>query len=147
MLDQDSGWGASRSWEPSDSGARWRQSDWDQGHTGTADAWRQPDRDAAPTWRPDRQQRFPRSAAEMSGGYEFRPDPSLEGGSRGQPQGWEFRPLSDRDRDRARTDERYAPIDERDYLPRGPWRSYEDEGTAFGYHGDELWRDRSMQPR
>jgi hypothetical protein len=86
--------------------------------------------------------------ADHRGGYEFRHDPSLEGEApSGQRLGWEFRPLSNRDRERAWSDERYPPIDERDYLPRGPWRSYEDEGTAFGYHADEPWRDRSLQPR
>ena len=68
--------------------------------------------------------------------YRFRDDPRLEGRREGGSSGWRFRPLTEKERERQRSRDRYPEFREQDYLPRGPWRSYEDEGTAFGYHPD-----------
>lgn len=67
-------------------------------------------------------------------GYEFRHDPDLGAPGRHRQNGWEFRPLTSREQERIRSEGLYPRIDEGDYRQRGPWRSYEDEGTAFGYH-------------
>jgi hypothetical protein len=72
-------------------------------------------------------------------GYQFRHDPELESRRAGRTNGWQFRPLSERESVRSSADSRYPPIDERDYQLRGPWRSYQDEGTAFGYHDQDQW--------
>ncbi len=79
--------------------------------------------------------------------YQFRHDPKLDAQQAGQPQGWQFRPRSERERSRSVADHRrYPHIDERDYLPQAPWRSYQDEGAAFGYHADDPWSGGSTQP-
>lgn len=69
-------------------------------------------------------------------GYEFRPDSALSASRPNSRSGWVFRPLTGREQERFVSDGLYPPIDERDYRQRGPWRSYEDEGTAFGYHSE-----------
>lgn len=69
-------------------------------------------------------------------GYQFRHDPELTAQGAARSNGWEFRPLTGRERERVDDDGLYPRIDERDYIQRGPWRSYQDEGTAFGYHAD-----------
>ncbi len=80
-------------------------------------------------------------------GYEFRHDPELDALRPGHQNGWVFRPLSERESARPLADSPYPRIDERDYLPRGPWRSYQDEGAAFGYHPDDGWPSDSLQLR
>ncbi|TVQ86256.1 MAG: hypothetical protein EA400_13430 [Chromatiaceae bacterium] len=71
--------------------------------------------------------------------YRFRADPKLDalsGGSSDEASGWHYRPLTAREAARQRQD---GPPQYRqqDLQPRGPWRSYEDHGTAFGYHPDD----------
>ena len=68
--------------------------------------------------------------------YRFRGDPELDAltGRGRAPEGYRYRPLTERELERRRTDQQYPELHDRDLLPRGPWRSYEDEGTAFGYH-------------
>jgi len=70
--------------------------------------------------------------------YRFRDDPELDAltGRGRAPEGYRYRPLTERELERRRTDQQYPELHDRDLLPRGPWRSYEDEGTAFGYHPD-----------
>jgi hypothetical protein len=89
-----------------------------------ASRWQAPDRPSVV----ERRERY--------NGYEFRYDPSLGRPGGDRRNGWEFRPLTGREQERMHSQGRYPQIDERDYLPRGPWRSYEDEGTAFGYHSE-----------
>ena len=79
-------------------------------------------------------------------GYEFRHDPKLDARQANRRNGWQFRPRSEREQ--ARSDaqnRRYPPIDERAYDPQGPWHSYQDEGTAFGYHAEDPWSDGSRR--
>jgi len=150
---QDLGWGSSRSWASQDSPRRWSQPDWSPERATPApdqrysDQWQDPRQHSAPTWRFADDQPYLDSSADVGGGYEFRHDPSLDVQQGAQTGGWEFRPLSDRDQYRALADDVYPRIDERDYLPRGPWRSYQDEGAAFGYHADDRWPSHSAQPR
>ncbi|MCF7978797.1 MAG: hypothetical protein K9L82_12420 [Chromatiaceae bacterium] len=151
------------------------QSRWREAPSERSDAWRQPSQgrywndtvggrsddrslherrdhwpqDAASDWDVRGQQRFRDSGGDRlysSGGYQFRPDPDLQALRPGGPAGWEFRPLSERDNARSPADSPYPQIDERDYLPRGPWRSYQDEGVTFGYHADDEWSGYSSQP-
>jgi len=99
---------------------------------------------------PDYQPSGKRSASkpreDRFNGYRFRHDPELTEQGRGRENGWAFRPLTERDQERLHSPGLYPRIDERDYIQRGPWRSYQDEGTAFGYHaedrapsGDNYW--------
>lgn len=69
-------------------------------------------------------------------GYQFRHDPTLGSSNVSNQNGWEFRPLTGREQDRFERDALYPRLDEQDYWMRGPWRSYQDEGTAFGYRDD-----------
>lgn len=88
------------------------------------------------------------TAHDRFNGYRFRPDPDLSASREGRQDGWKFRPLTGREQERSRSEGLYPRIDERDYIQRGPWRSYQDEGTAFGYHaegrgsGDKYYRGR-----
>lgn len=159
---QTSDWNDQERWRqtPSDRGDGWRQPGQDRYRSDTADSRRSDDRsweqrqgrwsrDAGSDWDARGQQRFTNSGRgrlDNPGGYQFRPDPDLQAPHPGERTGWEFRPLSDRDNARSLADSPYPPIDERDYLPRGPWRSYQDEGAAFGYHADDEWSGYSSQP-
>lgn len=155
--DTDGGWSSA----PRDSADGWRRSSEEgsseeRSWSGTRGdrSWRDQQRswreDAAlPAWDAPRYQVFTDSdgyTRYSAGGYQFRHDPALEALHPSGQQGWEFRPLSEREHSRSLADSPYPPIDERDYLPRGPWRSYQDEGAAFGYHADDQWPSDSTQP-
>lgn len=145
---EDFGWGSSQPWEGKDAGRGWNQPDWPWGQaTGGTQQWHESRRGSVHSWRTDEDARFTDTPASVRGGYEFRHDPSLDVSRGTQANGWDFRPLSDREQDRALAEGVYPRIDERDYLPRGPWRSYEDEGTAFGYHANDRWPGDSARPR
>jgi len=94
--------------------------------------WR---RDGSTQWHESGQAGLAKTGARYNG-YEFRPDSTLSEPGSSQEGGWVFRPLNGREQERLVDDGLYPPLDERDYQQRGPWRSYEDEGTAFGYHTD-----------
>jgi hypothetical protein len=107
---------------------------------------RRPEFDSGPVPKSEWRSRDYQSSAERSAskpredrfnGYRFRHDPALTEKRGGGRNGWDFRPLTDRDQERRRTPGLYPQIDERDYIQRGPWRSYQDEGTAFGYHSND----------
>jgi len=103
-------------------------SDHDRRADATPDFWQPPhQRDLG--WQPSK----PR--------YRFREDPELDALSRrsNAPEGYRYRPLTEREleRHRRRNDDRYPEVRPQDLQPRGPWRSYEDEGTAFGYHPED----------
>ncbi|WP_462322974.1 hypothetical protein [Halochromatium sp.] len=107
-------------------------------------------RESASGWDASRQQRrstTPGYAPSGVGDYEFRHDPELDTRRPGHQGGWVFRPRTERENARSLADSPYPPIDEQDYLPRGPWRSYQDEGAAFGYHPDQAWPGTSPQLR
>jgi hypothetical protein len=99
---------------------------------GDAFDWR---RDGSTRWREHHLQGR-EAGGDHYNGYEFRPDSALSASRPNSRNGWVFRPLTGREQERFVSDGLYPPIDERDYRQRGPWRSYEDEGTAFGYHSE-----------
>lgn len=69
--------------------------------------------------------------------YRFREDPKLDapGGLPGAEPQYQYRPLNDTEMARRRGVDGGEPRwRERDLQPQGPWRSYEDEGSVFGYH-------------
>ncbi|MBK5932189.1 hypothetical protein CCR82_17030 [Halochromatium salexigens] len=121
----DYGWDSAP--EPTD----WAAPDrWRDGAEIVDDRWRQPKRGRA---------RSAGSEPLETNGYQFRHDPKLDARQADQRNGWQFRPRSEREQARSVAENRrYPPIDEREYYPRGPWRSYQDEGAAFGYHADDL---------
>lgn len=93
------------------------------------------ERDGGADWREPQRPSWEQRARPQ---YRFRDDPELDAlTGRGQaPEGYRYRPLTERELERRRSDQQYPELRDRDLLPRGPWRSYEDEGTAFGYHPD-----------
>jgi hypothetical protein len=90
-----------------------------------------------PAYQPPGERRASQPREDRFNGYRFRHDPELTAQGKGSQNGWAFRPLTERDQERRRSPGLYPQIDERDYVQRGPWRSYQDEGTAFGYHADD----------
>ena len=153
-----SDWGERDRWREtySDRSNEWRQPDQRGYRTETADdrSWRarqeQWPREYGSDWDGSRQRHFgtsPDYAPARPNGYQFRHDPKLDDRRPGHQNGWVFRPLSEQDNARSLANNPYPQIDERDYLPRGPWRSYEDEGATFGYHPDDGWPSTSPQLR
>ena len=80
--------------------------------------------------------------------YRFREDPELDAlsGRSAGVQGYRYRPLTQRERERQAPQPGFPEYRARDLQPRGPWRSYEDEGTAFGYHPDAAPYGRYYDP-
>jgi hypothetical protein len=85
-------------------------------------------------WQPPEQSGW---SAPRQRQYRFRTDPELDAlsGRGNAAEGFRYRPLSDREQERqARQPGGYPEFRARDLQPQGPWRSFQDEGTAFGYH-------------
>jgi hypothetical protein len=79
--------------------------------------------------------------------YRFREDPELDalsGGAQGAG-GYRYRPLTEREEQRQAAQPRFPQVRPSDLQPRGPWRSYEDEGTAFGYHPEAELYERNYR--
>jgi hypothetical protein len=79
--------------------------------------------------------------------YHYRPDPRLDALSGPGPTGYRYRPLTARELKRRDRDIRQPEYRAEDLQPQGPRRSYQDAGSAFGYHHDDRFDRRHGRDR